>query len=382
MLEWFKKEDSIAEPEAERTNNVSETQEEEMLAVLFNKKIKRGISNVPATIGKNPNAADVSFFHNSVDNVHCTIDCHNGQFTIMDNGSREGTRINKQKIQSGVPYSINNGDSIVLGKVEFEFVINYPVLEKRSQEAMQAQEAEMPETKTYTIKARPVLPMEYDEPEVVYVSCGLEPAKKKATYTQEIKTEQIREALRAAEEKKATEAPAVSPVNPVVSPVEPVVSPVEPVVSPVYGASAPVQEQPSLQNAIPVFIPEPDVQPAELEKTVAMPIEELKRTAEQPLTLTCIRGTGVGEEILIDRFPFKIGRSKANDYILKIDKISREHAIFTEKGGMHYVTDANSTNGVRVNGIRIDKSVEYRISDGDTIKLSDNIYRIGFPEKR
>jgi DNA polymerase-3 subunit gamma/tau len=74
MLEWFKKEDSIAEPEAERTNNVSETQEEEMLAVLFNKKIKRGISNVPATIGKNPNAADVSFFHNSVDNVRALRD--------------------------------------------------------------------------------------------------------------------------------------------------------------------------------------------------------------------------------------------------------------------------------------------------------------------
>ncbi|MBR3200982.1 MAG: FHA domain-containing protein [Mogibacterium sp.] len=361
MLEWFKKEDSVAEPEAEKTSNMSDTQEEEMLAVLFNKKIKRGISKVPATIGKNPNAADVSFFHNSVDNVHCTIDCHNGQFTIMDNGSREGTKINRQKIQSGVPYSVNNGDSIILGKVEFEFVINYPVLEKRSREALQVQEAEKPEPKTYTIKARPVLPMEYDEPEVVYVSCGLEPEKKKAAYTQEIKTEQIREALKAAEERKVEEMPAAGPV---------------------YDVPAPAQERPSLQNSIPVFIPEPDDGPAELEKTVAMPIEEVKRLAEKPMSLTCIRGVGVGEEILIDHFPFKIGRSKANDYILKIDKISREHAIFTEKGGMYYVTDANSTNGVRVNGIRIDKSVEYRISEGDTIKLSDNVYRIGFPEKR
>ena len=134
---------------------------------------------------------------------------------------------------------------------------------------------------------------------------------------------------------------------------------------------------------MPVFIPEPDLdQSLDLEKTVAMPAEEMLRKTADPLSLTCISGTGVGEEILADHFPFKIGRSKSNDYILKIDKISREHACLTEKGGMYYITDTDSTNGVRVNGISIDKQAEYRISEGDTIKLSDNIYRVGFPNKQ
>ena len=359
MLEWFKKEDSAVEPTAERTNNVAGTDEDEMIAVLFNKKIRRGISKVPATIGKNPNAADISFFHNSVDNVHCTIDCYNGQFTITDNGSREGTKINGQKIEPNVAYYLNNDDRIVLGKVEFEFVINYSELEKREMAGSSPAEApETPREMTYTIKARPVLDIEYDEIEVVYISCGLEPEKKKAAYTQELKTEQIREALRAAEEKRAEEISVRSEeINQLRS-----------------------FERPAFDPAS--FVPEADIEDSMLEKTVAMPAQEMKQLAEKPLSLTCIRGISVGEEILADHFPFKIGRSKANDYILKIDKISREHACITEKGGMYYITDTNSTNGIRVNGIKIDKAVEYRISEGDTITLSDNVYRVGFPAER
>ena len=185
MLEWFKKEDNVVEPTAEKTDSIGGSSEDEMLAVLFNKKIRRGISKVPSTIGKNPNAADVSFFHNSVDNVHCTIDCQNGQFILTDNGSREGTQINGYRLESGIPYKLNTNDIILIGKVEFEFVVNFAALEK-SEHAADAQ-AEGYEPATYTVIARRVLDIEYDESEVVYISCGLEPEKKKTAYTQELR---------------------------------------------------------------------------------------------------------------------------------------------------------------------------------------------------
>lgn len=356
MLEWFKKDDSIAENAPEKTNNISGNSEEEMLAVLFNKKLRRGVSKVPATIGKNPNAADVSFFHSSVDNVHCTIDCQGGQFTIMDNGSREGTQINKQKLEPGVPYIVNNGDHITFGKVEFELIIN-----RIPGEDQAADIPAEPEEKTYTIKARPVLSIEYDESEVVYISCGLEPEAKKAAYTQEIKSEQIREAMRAAEEKKAEEMPARNTI--------------------VEGLS-PEAAIPHVQTTHPVFVPEPDAAPVMPVEPKPVPAEPVRYDPDKAMILTCIKGFGVGEEILIDHFPFRIGRSKSNDYILRIDKISREHARFTERNGMYYITDANSTNGIRVNGIRIDMAIEYRITEGDTITLSDNVYRVGFPNSR
>ena len=368
MLDWFKKEDSISESTGERTNNTSDGNPEEMLAVIFNKKIRRGITKVPATIGKNPNAADVSFFHNSVDNIHCTVDCKNRQFTITDNGSREGTYVNGEKLEAEVPYNVDDGDSIVIGKGKFELSINYPELAKREKAAaLAAKASEKPEEKTYTIQARPVAPIEYDEAEVVYVSCGLEPVKKKAKYTQEINAEQIREAVKSAEEKRAEEMSMTGAGPGMFSSFR----------SSAYEPSAP--EPTPAKEEPPVFVPEPAGDDPEPEKTEPIPVSSAEQEPAPALSLTCISGMGVGEVILIDHFPFTMGRSKSNDYTLKIDKVSRHHACLTEKGGMYYITDTNSTNGIRVNGIRIDRDVEYRISIGDTIKMSDNVYSVGFP---
>ena len=369
MLDWFKKEDSTSEPTGEKTSNTSGGNTEEVLATIFNKKIQRGITKVPATIGKNPNAADVSFFHNSVDNIHCTIDCKNRQFTITDNGSREGTQVNGERLESGVPYNVDDGDSLVIGKVKFQLSINYNELAKREREAaLAAKVFEKPKEKTYTVQARPVAPIEYDEAEVVYVSCGLEPVKKKARYTQEINAEQLREAIKAEEEKKAAEM-SMRDAGP--GRFSSFRSSAQETPAP-----APVREKP------PVFVPEPDSVFSDPDITAPMPEDPAGQEPAVALSLTCISGMGVGEEIPVDHFPFTMGRSKSNDYTLKIDKVSRHHACLTEKGGMYYITDTNSTNGIRVNGIRIDKDSEYRIAEGDTIKMSDNVYRVGFPEKR
>ena len=331
MLEWLKKEINPSDMPDEATNNQSGWGG--TLATVFNKKVTLRINKVPVTIGTDPDSADLTFFHNSVDNVHCTIDCQNRQFTITDNGTREGTQVNGEKIEPGVPFCIDDGDNLVLGKVKLVISIDYAEVAKREREALQAEQARMPKEKTYTVTARPVTPLEYDESEVVMISCGLESDSKKDRYTQEFSIDQLRAAMKNAEKQKAAEKAAAVP----------------PVAGKIY--------QPEVR------MPEPA--PA-------------AKKPQKVLLMTCISGSGIGEEIQADHFPFRIGRSKVNDYVLKIDRISREHMCITEKDGFYFVTDTNSTNGVRVNGIKIDPDEEYRIAEGDTIKLSDNVYRIGF----
>ena len=305
MLEWIKKENSAASLSADITDSNSPASDAECLAKIFNKKITLMIDEVPADIGTDPNAADVHFFHNSVDSVHCTLDCHNRQFTLTDHASREGTKVNGFRLEPEKPYRVEDGDAIVLGKVQFEISINYEELAKRERAALPAEAQEKHQERTYTVMARAVNAFEYEESEVVMIPCGFEPEKKEAKrFTQKINAEYIKEALKAAEEKKAAQ--------------------------------------------------------------------------YKILKLSCVDGIDTGEEIMVERFPFTIGRSKSSDYVLKINKISREHVRFTEKEGLYYITDTFSTNGVRVNGIKIEAGNEYRIDEGDMIQLSDNVYSVSF----
>jgi pSer/pThr/pTyr-binding forkhead associated (FHA) protein len=81
---------------------------------------------------------------------------------------------------------------------------------------------------------------------------------------------------------------------------------------------------------------------------------------------------GSGEQQFeISKTEITVGRGQTNDIVIQDPKISRSHARFEfNAGGEVMVVDTGSTNGVRVNGVRIDKPVVIR--PGDVILLGEN----------
>ncbi|MCR5153742.1 MAG: FHA domain-containing protein [Lachnospiraceae bacterium] len=101
----------------------------------------------------------------------------------------------------------------------------------------------------------------------------------------------------------------------------------------------------------------------ESEKTVLL----YEREAEERVSLTWQR-TGKIEDV--DKFPYIIGSvDKYSDLCIRKDGISRMHCSLTKKGEHYYINDLNSTNGTFLNGKEVKPAGEYKLVDGDIIKI-------------
>ena len=69
--------------------------------------------------------------------------------------------------------------------------------------------------------------------------------------------------------------------------------------------------------------------------------------------LVIFRGDSVESELHLGRQPVKIGRDAHNDIVLDDKTVTRFHAEVTPEGGMYYIADMNSRNGIWVNNQRI-----------------------------
>lgn len=59
-----------------------------------------------------------------VSRKHCVIDRRGEQVTIEDVGSKNGTYINKShKLEPGAPYTLKDGDEILIGRLVLKFVV-------------------------------------------------------------------------------------------------------------------------------------------------------------------------------------------------------------------------------------------------------------------
>ena len=83
-----------------------------------------------------------------------------------------------------------------------------------------------------------------------------------------------------------------------------------------------------------------------------------------------------GETFDINKPLFIIGKESARvDLCVTGNKtVSRVHAHIINKNGVFYIIDQNSTNRSFVNGINVPANVEYRLRDGDEIKLSNEFF--------
>ena len=61
---------------------------------------------LPAAVGRNGEEADVYLFDESISRIHCRFDVYQGGVTVTDLYSTTGTKVEKQQLNPGQPYSL------------------------------------------------------------------------------------------------------------------------------------------------------------------------------------------------------------------------------------------------------------------------------------
>jgi pSer/pThr/pTyr-binding forkhead associated (FHA) protein len=79
-----------------------------------------------------------------------------------------------------------------------------------------------------------------------------------------------------------------------------------------------------------------------------------------------------GPDILLNRTVVLVGRHPACDTRLDSMRVSRHHCCMTVDQGSVVVRDLGSTNGIRINGVRV---VSGRLRPGDEISIAHCRYR-------
>jgi hypothetical protein len=82
------------------------------------------------------------------------------------------------------------------------------------------------------------------------------------------------------------------------------------------------------------------------------------------------RPDGGGRRIVLDGGPVTIGRAPDNDLVLDDQRVSRHHARLQGRRGMLVLTDLESANGSRVNGVAVS---EVALGAGDRIEIGTTI---------
>jgi hypothetical protein len=94
-----------------------------------------------------------------------------------------------------------------------------------------------------------------------------------------------------------------------------------------------------------------------------------KKTTSKPSLEFYSDAGGESRRVMIENFPFRIGRAETADLRVESVEVSREHAEIVERNGMWLVRDLGSTNGTQVNGKPIKETL---LSDGDILKVAQS----------
>lgn len=86
--------------------------------------------------------------------------------------------------------------------------------------------------------------------------------------------------------------------------------------------------------------------------------------------LTVLLGINAGEAFALERRETVIGRSREANILVEDAGISRRHVCIRRKGGSYVLEDLGSTNGVFVNGQRVERT---ELEDGDRIQIGPSV---------
>src|SRR6185369_16955043 len=97
-----------------------------------------------------------------------------------------------------------------------------------------------------------------------------------------------------------------------------------------------------------------------------------RRPAPVPVhaRLRLVSRDGVERVVEVDGTPLTLGRATDNRLVLADARVSRHHARLQTRRGTLVFTDLGSTNGSRVNGVRVD---ECALGTGDRVQVGDTV---------
>ena len=84
--------------------------------------------------------------------------------------------------------------------------------------------------------------------------------------------------------------------------------------------------------------------------------------------------------IAIENKVVKIGRDDSNDIVIPKDSISSLHATIDYRNGYYYLEDHRSTNGTRLNDMKVKENTPMRLKSGDKIQFAVYEFRFLMPE--
>jgi pSer/pThr/pTyr-binding forkhead associated (FHA) protein len=87
---------------------------------------------------------------------------------------------------------------------------------------------------------------------------------------------------------------------------------------------------------------------------------------------------GGGDSIPLLKPQLLVGRRESCDIVLRFANVSAHHAQLIVDNGYLYVKDMHSSNGVKVNDVRLDKGQQRRLSPGDTLAVAKHRYRVEY----
>jgi pSer/pThr/pTyr-binding forkhead associated (FHA) protein len=82
-----------------------------------------------------------------------------------------------------------------------------------------------------------------------------------------------------------------------------------------------------------------------------------------------------GPSILVDKPILLLGRHPECDIQIDSRKISRRHCCIAQVEDYLVVRDLDSTNGIRINGVRV---VEGRLKEGDELMIGNQRYQVSW----
>jgi len=135
-------------------------------------------------------------------------------------------------------------------------------------------------------------------------------------------------------------------------------------------------EAPRPSAPAPIPIPEPATAspetPSPSSAKVAPEAAPEPAPEAPPARLLAIGGAGSGEVHALRKEQITLGRAAGNDIVIADPQVSRRHAIITRRQDGFVVADLRSTNGISINGHRVEEGL---LDEGDILTLGSTNFR-------
>ena len=313
-------------------------EERRPIAVLAGKKCQLRIFDLPVTIGRNSEMVDVPLVEYSVSRRHCALELLDENIVLVDLGSYVGTFVERHKLQEGEACVLQNGQTIRIGKEKFKLTIFQEELMRRIQEARRASitPEQMEEEDTgFLIDT-------FDDGESVEELEEIEDLEEAGAVEEVEEIEEVEDLEEIEEASEILEA----------------------------------EDMPEDSESFAV-IDEIEVLEEE-EETDAELTEMIDYTEHGGIVFVWEDDlTGESDRFEISKDLFVIGRQEGDvDHVIQAKGISRKHCYISKRNGGYYIYDMQSTNGVTLNGEKIDPEREVLLEAGDTVQIGERVYTV------